>query len=110
MKTQGVIAKFHAVASASVAGRRELSKTTREAYLFWLRRFWEFVGRKPGAEWTGADVEQFMVRLQRLDYAAKSRRQALCALVYIFKHVLLCNLGKLSLPTLPRERRTVKII
>lgn len=110
MKQQGVVAKFHNVASVPVVGRRELSKTSRKVYLFWLRRFWEFVGRKPAAQWNGPDVEKFMGRLQEEGYAAKSRRQALCALVYIFKHVLEREMGELTLPTLPRERKTVKII
>jgi integron integrase len=110
MKSQGVIAKFQAVALVSTVNRQELSPRTQEAYLFWLRRFWRFVGRKPASEWTGADVEGFMARLVQEGYSDKSRRQSLCALVFVFKHVLEKDLGKLALPSHPKERKTVKII
>jgi integrase len=78
-------------------------------YCWWVRKFYAFI-RKPGSQWTGTDVERWMLHLHEQDYSAKSRKQALCALVFVFKRVLKADLGQLNLPPMPRERKTLKTI
>lgn len=51
-----------------------------------------------------------MHSLSRQGYGRVSRKQALCAVVFVFKHVLKSDLGKLNLPPCPPERRTLKTI
>lgn len=65
---------------------------------------------KAARDWTGQDVESFMWLLKEEGYADKSRRQALCALVYVFKNVLKLDPGTLNLPAMPKEKPRVKII
>jgi len=54
------------------------ARETSRAYWLQARKFYEFV-KKPASEWTGADVEAWMWQLHRMEYARKSRKQALCA-------------------------------
>lgn len=39
-----------------------------------------------------------------------SQNSVLCALVFVFKHLLVRDLGTLNLPAMPKEKRTIKII
>jgi integron integrase len=105
----GLIATFNAVAVVNTPQRRALGKRTRETYLFWLRKFYNFV-QTPASTWTGAEVERFLWSLHQQQYAAKSRKQALCALVYVFRHVLKVDVGTLNLPSMPREKKAIRII
>lgn len=106
MKTQGLIARFMQAASV---GRTELSKRTVRTYLFWIRKFHGFV-RLPASEWTGADVERFLWWLKDENYSISSRKQALNALVYTFKNVIGMDIGALNLPSIPKQKKTLKII
>jgi site-specific recombinase XerD len=55
-------------------------------------------------------VGDWMHDLDRQGYSTVSRKQALCALAFVFRHVLKVELGALDLPSLPRERPPLKII
>lgn len=112
MKTQskGLVALFLDAASVRGRGRNELSKNTRRAYLAAIRAFWQFTGGKPASQWTRTDVEDYLRDLHSLNYSRSSRKTSLCALVYVFKHVLRVDLGELDLPPMPMEKRTLKII
>lgn len=109
-KSQGLIATFVAVSTVATPTRRALKKRTVDTYLLWIRKFFSFTGRKPAAQWTGEDVQRFLWWMHTQDYAPKSRRQVLCALVYVFRHVLRVDVGALNLPSMPKEKKTVKII
>lgn len=88
---------------------RDAARTTGRTYWACLMKFYQFIG-KPASQWTGPDVERWLIELHRLDFAPKSRKQALCALVFCFKHVLKRDLGTLNLPPMPKERQTLKTI
>ncbi|WP_395735065.1 integron integrase [Prosthecobacter sp.] len=88
---------------------RDAAKNTGRTYWACLVKFYQFI-RKPASQWTGPDVERWLIELHRLDFAPKSRKQALCALVFCFKHVLKRDLGTLNLPPMPKERQTLKTI
>lgn len=90
--------------------RRDASRITGRDYWAQVVKFWHFIGNKPASQWTGADVEGWMRELHRLDYARKSRKQALCALAFTFKHVLHSDMGRLDLPPMPKERQSLRII
>lgn len=88
---------------------RDAAKNTGRTYWACLVKFYQFT-RKPASQWSGPDVERWLIELHRLDFAPKSRKQALCALVFCFKHVLKRDLGTLNLPPMPKERQTLKTI
>lgn len=88
---------------------RDAARNTGITYWSLLVKFHRFTG-KPASQWTGADVENWLAQLHRERYAAKSRKQALCAVVFAFKHVLKADLGRLNLPPMPKERIPLKTI
>lgn len=106
----GLIARFRQVAAVQTRNRNALSENTQDTYIHCVLKFWAFVKRKSASQWTGADVEAFMWHLANEQYAPKSRRQYLCALVYVFKNVLNQDPGVLNLPAMPKEKPTIKII
>ena len=85
------------------------SRNTLSSYWHACRQFYAFC-RKPASQWTGADVQRWLVNLHRDNYSRSSRKNALCAMAYVFKHVLKADMGKLDLPPMPPERKPLKII
>lgn len=85
------------------------SKALLAMYWHWSRAFYRFIGKR-ATEWNGDDVQRFMVHLHGLDYSRSSRKSALCAMAYVFKHVLKADMGKLVLPPMPPERKPLKVI
>jgi len=51
-----------------------------------------------------------MVHLFDSHYGPVSRKQALCAIKFVFDHVLKMDLGRLDLPPMPRVRHTLRTI
>jgi integron integrase len=82
---------------------------TRATYHFWVKRFYRHC-LKPASAWTPADVREWMLALHRENYSNKSRKQALCAVKFVFDHVLKSELGWLDLPPMPVVRQSLKII
>lgn len=110
MSTPGLLETFRTLARVPAVGRPALRPRTIEVYTSHIRAFWRFADRKRPAQWTGRDVSRWMYQLDADGYAPKSRGQALCAVVWIFKHVLHLDPGVLDLPAAPREHRRLKII
>lgn len=82
---------------------------TIACYVFWNRKFFAHC-QKPASQWTGEDVRRFMFWLHDQNYSPVSRKQALNALAFTFKHVLRADMGELKLPPMPQVRRTLRII
>lgn len=91
------------------AAEQDLSRNTLRTYQHWARHFYQFCLR-PASQWTGPEVTRWLCHLHRLQYSASSRKQALNAMAFVFKHVLKADMGHLQLPPLPTERRTIRII
>jgi integron integrase len=100
----GLIPKLQSAMALQSCGRNSVT-----TYCWWARKFYAFTGR-PASTWTGADVQSWMLTLHRADYSASSRKQALCAIAFIFKHVLQSDMGRLELPPMPQVRQTLRII
>jgi integron integrase len=88
---------------------RSAAWNTGRDYWRQIHKFYLFV-KKPASQWTGEDVERWLHDLHRQKYAAKSRKQSLCAMAFLFKHVLRADMGTLNLPPMPKERQTLRII
>lgn len=82
-------------------------KDTFEQYAFWIRKLYGVI-RRPVSAWTGDDVTRGMVWLHDQKYSATSRKNALCAVVFMFRHVLKRDLGKLDLPPMPKQGKTLR--
>jgi len=101
----GLIDQFRVQASC-----RDLQKRTIATYEFWLRKFYNESGRQPASAWNGEMVSRWLHELDRNNYSFVSRKQALCALVFVFKHVLKADLPNLGLPKPPREKFHLRTI
>lgn len=84
-------------------------RRTRQTYHHWVRHFYRFIG-KSAKEWQAQDVREWMLELHAQNYASVTRKQALCALKFVFDHVFKSELGWLDLPPMPRQRKTLKLI
>jgi integron integrase len=93
----------------SAATERSLGKSTVACYSFWNRKFYAFC-KLPGSQWTGEMVRVWMLYLADQNYSPVSRKQALNAVVFVFKYVLKRDLGLLDLPPMPKVRQTLRII
>jgi integron integrase len=105
----GVIAKLREVAKVRIGEREALCERTVETYAHWTRIFFRDTG-KPASQWRDEDITRWMARLSDEGYAWKSRSQALCAIVYVFKNVLGVTIGELNLPKAPKQQATIKVI
>lgn len=93
----------------AAAVERSLGKSTVQCYSFWVRNLYHF-NRKPGSLWTGEDVRAWLLHLADKNYSPGSRKQALNAVVFVFRHVLRRDLGMLDMPPMPKVRQTLRII
>jgi integron integrase len=100
----GLIAKLKAAAT-----EQGLLRNTVAVYAHWCRRLWEFSGQ-PASAWDGQIVRAWLLALAEQRYSPTSRKQALCAVVFVFRHVLKRELGQLDLPPMPRVRQTLRTI
>lgn len=100
----GLIAKLDAALK-----EQHCLPATMRCYRFWNRRAYGFI-KKPASQWTGADVRAFLLHLHDQDYSPVSRKQALNAVAFTFKHVLRVEMGSLELPPMPRVRKTLRTI
>ena len=68
---------------------RHYSLRTEEAYVGWIKRFIFFHGKRHPAEMRGAEINGFLSHLAVQDHvSASTQNQALCALLFLYRHVL----------------------
>ncbi len=68
---------------------RHLSPRTEEAYLQWMRRYFDFHGRQPPATLGAEEVTMFLSDLAtRRGVSASTQNQALAALLFLYGEVL----------------------
>jgi integron integrase len=76
---------------------RHYSIRTEEAYVGWIRRFILFHGKRHPLELGEDEITQFLSALAvQGEVSASTQNQALCALVFLYRHVLSQNLGWLD--------------
>jgi integron integrase len=69
--------------------RRQYSRRTEEAYVFWIRRFVVFNGKRHPAELGPPEVVAFLTDLAvRRRVSASTQNQALSALIFLYREVL----------------------
>jgi integron integrase len=77
--------------------RLHYSHRTEETYIHWIKRFIHFHGKRHPRELGEPDVTAFLTHLARdRDVAASTQNQALAALLFLYKEVLIQPLGWLD--------------
>lgn len=85
---------------------RRLSRRTIESYCHWIRRYVRFHGRKHPRQLREPAVNAFLEHLATdRKVSAGTQNQALCALVFLYKHVLEEELGDLKIVWAKRRRK-----
>jgi site-specific recombinase XerD len=76
---------------------RHLARSTEDCYVNWVRRFILFHGKRHPAEMGKREVEAFLTHLAVDDHVSGSTQtQALSAILFLYRHVLECELGWLE--------------
>lgn len=87
---------------------RHYSIRTEEAYVQWVRRYIYFHGKRHPADLGEHHVNQFLSHLAvKGRVAASTQNQALCALVFLYRHVLEKELGEFG--EIVRAKRPVRL-
>lgn len=77
--------------------RMHYSPRTEEAYVHWIRTFIRFHGRRHPRDLAAPEVTAFLNSLSLTRrISASSQNQALCALVFLYRHVLAIDLPALE--------------
>ncbi|MEZ6057467.1 MAG: integron integrase [Planctomycetaceae bacterium] len=89
---------------------------TEQNYVMWVEQFVRFSRRKDGSwrhprEMGGADVERFLTHLAvNRRVAAATQRQAMCALLFLYQHVLEIELPRLEAMRPTRAPRIPEVL
>lgn len=87
------------------------SLRTEEAYLYWIREFIRFHGRRHPRELGGAQVEEFLNELANgRRVSASTHKQALCALLFLYREVLGQDLPWMTQIQRPAVRRRIPTV
>jgi integron integrase len=90
---------------------RHYSLRTEEAYVYWVRQFIHWHGLRHPAELSGAEVQAFLSHLaNERKVAASTHRQALSALLFLYKDVLGQNLPWMDDVGRPVAKRRVPVV
>ena len=87
--------------------RKHYSIRTEDAYVDWTRRYILFHGKKHPKDMGAAEIESFLTHLAvQRQVAASTQNQAMCALVFLYKHVLSMEInGKIDAERAKRPNR-----
>jgi integron integrase len=85
-----------------------LSRSTEKAYLYWVRRFILFHSKRHPRDMAEPEVNAFLTHLAvHGKVSASTQTQALCGLLFLYRHILGIELGELS--DLVRARRRPRL-
>lgn len=90
---------------------RGLSPRTSEAYLGWMRRYYEFHGRRSPRELGEEHLTAFLTHLAvERHVAASTQNQALAALLFLYREVLAMEVGWLDDVVRARRPRRLPVV
>ncbi|MHB1083687.1 MAG: integron integrase [Thiobacillus sp.] len=94
-----------------VCRRRHLSPRTEEAYRYWIRQFIFFHGKRHPRELCEAEVTQFLNHLAvQRKVAASTQTQALNAIVFLYRDVLVAPLGEMNGLNRVQQRKRIPVV
>jgi len=81
-------------------------RRTESAYVSWIRRFILYHGKRHPSELRETEVNAYLTHLATdRRVSASTQNQALCALLFLYRHVLGVGLKELDLVRAPRRRK-----
>ena len=87
------------------------SLRTEQAYVFWVRRFIRFHGMRHPREMGGLEVESFLTDLvTRKHVSPSTHKQALSAILYLYREVLGIELPWMGAIGRPQARRRLPVV
>ncbi len=87
------------------------SSRTIEAYVYWIRQFIFFHDKRHPKDMGAAEVGRFLTFLvSDRRVAASTQKQALCAIVFLYKQVLQIDLGDISFLHCKRQPRLPEVM
>jgi integron integrase len=93
------------------ARARRLSRRTERAYVAWIRRFIRHNDRRHPADLGEAEVAAFLNHLAaERNVAPSTQTQALCALLFLYEHVLGRPLGRMEQLSWARPRGRLPVV
>ncbi len=88
--------------------RRGYSYRTEQSYVNWIRRFILFNNKKHPSEITGKEIVNYLNYLAvKRRVASSTQNQAVCAIVFLYKHIL--DMKVPALDNLKRANKPVKV-
>lgn len=90
---------------------RHLAYKTEQSYLHWIKRYILFNHKQHPARLTKADVVKFLNYLaNKRNCSPSTQSQALCALVFLYRHVVKRPLGDLDGITFARKKPRIPVV
>ena len=97
-------------AMRGVLALKRRSPKTAKVYLFWVARFIDFLPRCSQEDSREQKIGKFLTMLaSREKVSASTQKQALCAIVFLYKNVLRLDVGDLSFLWLSRPKRLPEV-
>jgi integron integrase len=97
--------KFLAQVATAIRLRR-MSYRTEQAYVDWAKRFILFHDKRHPKDMSAPEIEAFLAHLVNdRNVAASTQNQALHALLFVYREVLMIELPRLGLPIAKKEPR-----
>lgn len=94
-----------------VCRRRHLSSRTEEAYRYWIRQFIFFHGKRHPRELREDEVAQFLNHLAvQRKVAASTQTQALNAIVFLYRDVLVAPLSEMNGLNRVQQRKRIPVV
>ena len=85
---------------------KHYSYRTEQAYVHWIRRFVLFHGKRHPRDMGTVEIERFLTELAVQGHvSASTQTQALCSLLFLYRHVLKIELGALDAVRAKRPKR-----
>ncbi|APF20850.1 Phage integrase family protein [Caldithrix abyssi DSM 13497] len=76
---------------------KHYSYRTEQAYIHWIKRFIFFHNKRHPLEMGKQEINEFLTHLAVNEkVAASTQNQALCAIVFLYKHILNIDLGDIG--------------
>jgi len=90
---------------------RHYSYRTEQAYVFWVKRFIIYHKKCHPKEMGEKEINEFLTHLAvKENVSASTQNQALCAIVFLYKHVLKIDIGDLGIMVWAKKQDRMPVV
>ena len=90
---------------------KHYSIRTEEAYVYWIRRYILYHGKRHPAEMGEREIEMFLAHLAlQENVAASTQNQALSAILFLYREVLRCDLSEINVIWAQKPKRLPTVL